>query len=305
MKKQEFEKFEIAGQVAAELRQKLARQVKPGVRWGVLADAAEKVISDLGHKFRPAFPLNISMNEVAAHDTARIGDSRIFPKKALVKIDLGVSYDGFLSDCAKTVMIGMNRTSMVKAAEEALDRAIEIIRPKIKIKEIGKVIESTIQECGFEPIRNLSGHLIQRYNLHAGLSIPNTVKHLSIRESNRKLEEGMVIAIEPFVTESKTDTFVVDGGKPQIFRIPEGKTPKTSLGKKWYQIFKTIPFSARMAARVLPSKKNAYKKIINTIRTENFQEYPPLVEMNGSLVTQAEDTILVGKMGAKILTRVS
>ncbi len=302
MKRQELEKFEISGQIAAELRKKLVKRVKSGVRFGVLADAAEKVILDVGPKFRPAFPLNISVNEVAAHDTARINDSRVIPKKALVKIDLGVSYEGYLSDCARTVMIGLNRSSMIKAAEDALTRAIDLAKPGIKIKEIGALIESVIQDHGYEPIRNLSGHLIRRYSLHAGMSIPNTARHLSFREGNKKLEEGMIIAIEPFVTESKTDTYVVDGGKPQIFRIPDGRTPQTSLGKKWFQAFRTIPFSARMAARMLSSKKNAYKKIINTVRTDKLQDYPPLVEVNGSLVAQAEDTIYIGKLGAKILT---
>lgn len=304
MKKQELEKFEIAGKVAAELRQKLLRQVKPGVRLGVLADAAEKVITDLGPQFRPAFPLNISINEVAAHDTARIDDQRIIPKRAMVKIDLGVSYDGYLSDCARTVVLGMH-SPMVKAAEEALDKAIETARPGIKIKELGKVIEATIQEYGFEPVRNLSGHSIQRYSLHAGLSIPNSSKHLSLREGNKKLEEGMVIAIEPFVTESKTDPYVKDGGKPQIFRIPDGRMPRTALGKKWYRTFRTIPFSARMAARFLANKKSAFKKVLSTVRAEEFQEYPPLVDVNGALVSQAEDTIYIGKQGARVLTRLS
>ncbi len=302
MKKNELEKYEISGQLAAELREKLSRQVKPGVKLGVLADAAENVISELGPKFRPAFPLNISINEVAAHDTARIDDPRSIPPKALVKIDLGVSYDGYLSDCARTIMLGMNRQSLVKSSLEALDKAIEVIKPGLRVKEIGNVIESTIQEYGFEPIRNLSGHLIERYSLHAGLSIPNTPRHLSFRE-NKKLEEGMIIAIEPFATESKEDTYVIDGGKPQIFRVPNGRIPHTSLGKKWLQIFGTVPFSARMAARLLTNKKNAYKRILNTVRREKFQEYPPLVDMHGGLISQAEDTVYVGKFGAKVLTR--
>lgn len=101
---------------------------------------------------------------------------------------------------------------MIEAAESALENAINTIRDGVEIGKIGEVIENTINKFGFKPISNLTGHSIDRWVLHSGLSIPN-VKG----QNSHKLREGDVVAIEPFATDGVG--YVVDKPETYIFRF--------------------------------------------------------------------------------------
>ena len=87
---------------------------------------------------------------------------------------------------------------MITSAEDALNHAILHIKSGLKIEEIGSIIGKKIEEYGFEPIRNLQGHSLNRFTLHAGLSIPNYPM-----KSNKTLKEGQVLAIEPLLQQVK------------------------------------------------------------------------------------------------------
>ena len=97
-----------------------------------------------------AFPLNVSLNEDAAHDTASPGDERLFAKGNVIKLDLGVQIDGYIADTATTVDLG-NNALLLDASHEALEAAIRLVRPGVTAGEIGAVVEREITRRGSGP----------------------------------------------------------------------------------------------------------------------------------------------------------
>ena len=182
-----------------------------------------------------------------------------------------------------------------------MNAAIEAVKPGVKIGEVAKTIQDRIESYGFRPVENLSGHLIKPYILHAGVSFPNVSKPLWHLHLRKKIQKGWVIALEPFATMGKSGA-VQDYQKPQIFSFQKKITFKTSLGKRLYAIYRTLPFSARMAAQHLKLGSNGYKKVTKAVLIEGGNQYHPLIDHNRKMVSQSEDTIIVTSNGAKILT---
>ena len=140
----------------------------------------------------------------------------IFKKDDLVKLDIGVHVDGYVADTAVTADLGNNK-DLVDASKNAVLEALKLATPGRRVSEIGKVIHDEITKLGFSPVKNLSGHGVGKFIIHGPPSIPN----YEIGE-NIILEEGMVIAIEPFASKGigmihETETsniFMVVGKKP-------------------------------------------------------------------------------------------
>lgn len=286
-----------AGKIAHLALEKTCNKVKEGVKISALYDYAVNIITQTGAKL--AFPPNISINEIAAHDSAAIEEKRVIPKNALVKIDLGANVNGMLSDTAKTVCVGGKHTILIRAAEEALRNAISVIEPDIRVSTIGRVIQRSISSHGYRPISNLTGHLIDKGNLHAGLSIPNVERH-GIGGGKARIKIGMILAIEPFVTMGKAGT-VRDSTLPALIYSARGK-PSSNEGKKLYERYKKIPFSLRDANKFLISESIKTDDLGAILKKDKFNGYKPLVESTNGVVAQAEHTIYVTKKGAKVIT---
>ena len=135
-----------------------------------IAEKIESKIIELGGK--PAFPTNLSINEIAAHYTPSYNDETL--AHGLLKVDLGVHIDGFISDTSFSLDLedSEENKKLIEASKKALEEAKKTIEKGIQINKIGKAIQETIESYGFSPIINLSGHQIEQYNLHAGLTIP-------------------------------------------------------------------------------------------------------------------------------------
>src|SRR3989344_5681459 len=174
MEKKEIEKIKKAGEIAKQIKDYIKTIVKPGMLLKEIADKIESKIEELGGK--PAFPVNLSINEIAAHDTPKHDDERV--AEGLLKVDIGVHINGFVADTAISIDLENDPTnkSLIESAESALSEAIKTISQNIELNKIGKAIEKEISPQGFQPIVNLSGHQIQQYTLHAGLTIPNPHK---------------------------------------------------------------------------------------------------------------------------------
>lgn len=258
---------------------------------------ADRSITELGGS--PAFPLNLSFNSVAAHDTAAPDDPRKVPGNCVVKADLGVHVNGWIADTAKSKALGKGKKALklIAAAENALKAAIEVVGPGIKVKEISEIINDTISVAGFRPVKNLTGHSIERYNLHAGISIPNH-KHSSMR-SSPKLREGMIIAIEPFTTPG--DGWVVHSSppKPLIFSLQSTKGAKNYL-QPIEDHFGYLPFAFRWLKD--EEIKISFQELMEFGKRRLIHYYPPLKEQSVALVAQAEHTVLVTSNGAEVTT---
>ena len=187
-----IEKWKKASKIAAEALAYGKTLIKKNSSYNEITEKIEKKIKELGGI--PAFPVQMALNEQAAHFTTDVNEDHEL-KEQLVSLDVGVHIDGYIGDNALTVDLSGKYSELVKASKEAVDNAIKIIQIGTKLGEIGKVIQETIQSYGFSPIKNLSGHGLDLYDIHSYPTIPNFDTG-----DETGLEKGMVIAIEPFAT---------------------------------------------------------------------------------------------------------
>ncbi len=295
-----YNKYKLAGKIIAEVFKdvKSSNLIKPGVKILKIVDYIENMIQEKGGEL--AFPLNLDINEVAAHYTSPINDESVIPEPIdnalLVKLDGGVSIDGYLSDHAITINLGGEKyDKFYEAAYSGLMKAISLIKPGVKINELGKIIQKEIESFDLKPISNLSGHQLKQYNLHAGASVPNIKTDLSYSE---KFEEGDVFAIEPFSTDGSG--YVKNKKQVTIYSLKKSKL-KNAPAKinqslsRIYQQTKGLPFSPRWfsLSDVIFNRLLSLKAI---------REYPVLVDSRKGTVAQAEHTVIVTKDGAEITT---
>jgi methionyl aminopeptidase len=249
----------------------------------------------------PAFPVNVSLNDIAAHYTAEPNDQIVVNDTDVLKIDIGVHVQGYIADTAVTICYNPKYDALVKSAETALNEAVKIAKVNTKASDIGKVIERAISKQGFKPIQNLSGHSLEQYTIHAGRSIPN----IWTIGSSFNLVSNQAYAIEPFVTTKEGQGVVFEGKVRNIFSITSRKPTKEKevdefLEDIWNR-FKTLPFALRWMLGKY-EEKNARQCIDALIKKRNIHAYPILVEGNGKMVAQAEHTLIPSESSINIIT---
>jgi len=296
LSQEELEKYRMAGKLLAEVREQLRPLVKPGVSLLEIAETAEKLIIEKGAK--PAFPCNVSVNEVAAHYSPPMEDSTVVKQGDMVKVDLGAHMDGYIADTAFTVATG-EKAEMVQVVEKALEAAIAAVKPEIDVGEIGRVVEETITAAGFKPIRNLTGHSLARWDLHSGLTIPNVKETLG-----QILKVGDVLAIEPFVTDGAG--FVEDQKGLYIFRylrdVPTRLRMSRELLRDVRRDYNKLPFAERWLAKRM-SKLRLELTLRELVGIGAFWPYYVLAERANGKVAQAEHTVIVTETGCEVTTR--
>jgi len=296
--KEELEKFRLSGRILRETREEMKTYVHENMLIIEVCEKAEGLIRAKGGK--PAFPCNVSINEVAAHYTSPPNDILRIPKGCTVKVDIGVQVDGYVTDTAFTTSFNPEGRSMANTAEHALKTAIENIHGDMALGKIGGLIETTIKNRGFKPISNLTGHSVGRYLIHAGTSIPN-VAQLSLS----KVKTGEVYAIEPFVTLPDAVGRVDDSPQTTIYRLLKPKSVKNEYAKKLLKYieanFRTLPFAERWLNSVVPKEQHpaAFKELLVS---KVIMGYPVFVEVSKKPVAQAEHTVLIKDDGCEVLT---
>ncbi len=288
---------------AVKVAKELARNlIKPGVTFLEIANKCEEAI--IKHGCKLSFPINMSLDSQAAHYSPMIDDPKVIPEKGLLKIDIGSHNDGYIADTAITFNINDDPKlqNYIEAATEALDAAVKLFKPGIKLYEIGEAIAEKILSRGLRPITNLGGHELKRFNLHAGPFVPN-FKDLSHK---KVIQPGEVYACEPFAT-SGVGT-VINGDKSYIYRFVKKvkkNLPYDELNymKKIEQLTQYLPFSPRLIEKHNIIPKNKIQQIINVfIRKRILDHYPLLIEKTGAPVAQQEHTILIDLDGNPIVT---
>jgi methionyl aminopeptidase len=293
-----LQKHQRAGKIAGEVREEMRKTVREGMPIFDICEKAESLIRKKGGK--PAFPCNVSVNEVAAHYTSPPQDKRTVPENSIVKIDIGVHIDGYIADTAVTVCFNPEYYDLTNTAKEALKKAVEILRPGLSMSRFGSTIQKTIKTRGFKPVSNLTGHLIGRYLIHAGKSLPN-VFHIS----TSRVKEGEIYGVEPFTTVAQAAGRVENGEEAHIFRYLKHRSLKDPYAKRLLshirKNFQTLPFTERwLQGCVPPSRyKIAFSELLSS---KTLMSYPVFVEASGKPVAQAEHTILVVKDGCMVLT---
>ena len=295
---EDLEKFEKSGRILAEVREYVKQLSIQGKKVIRICEDVEEKITSLGG--RPAFPCNVGINEVAAHYTSPLDDKTMIPDGSMVKVDFGVELGGCITDTAITLSLNPAYDSMIMAAETALQEALSAVAPGRKLADIGGVVERAVGRYGFKPIRNLTGHKIDRYLLHAGKSVPN----VSGIEGG-KFEAGEIYAIEPFVTLKEAEGAVKETKAAHIFRFVRAKGAKSKgaaeLAQHIQSQYKSLPFASRWVFKEWRNGdvKEAFRELLEN---RSIAGYPVLVEASGGVVSQAEHTVLVTENGCRVLT---
>ena len=285
-----FEAYREAGRIAHRILNAGAGMVRPGASLLETVEAVEEMVLEAGAGL--AFPLNCSLNEAAAHDSASEGDARIFSAGDLVKLDLGVHLDGYVADTAVTVDLG-DHGELVAAARAGLDAAIALARPGVAAGELGAAIQAAIEGRGYRPVANLTGHGLDRYVLHDRPSIPN-VGH----PGGAVLVEGQVVAIEPFA--STGSGLVSEAARTEIYGQIATKPIRLPAARRAFELVRErrgMPFSRRWLD--LPKREIA---LAGLVRQGVFRSYPVLHDVPGSYVAQAEHTLVVLDDGCVVTT---
>ncbi len=292
-----LKKLVKAGEIAKRVREYAEKLVKPGAKLLDIAELLEKRIRELGGE--PAFPVNIGINEVAAHYTPVLSDVTMLPDNSIVKIDIGVHVDGFIADTAVTISLNPAFEGLVEAARLALEKALEAFRPGIRASELGSVIEKAIKSAGYKSIKNLSGHGMARYVIHSGVTIPNFGDVFSWH----RLEEG-VYAIEPFATNGVG--LVEEAPLVTIYALKQKTRRLLQQAEHFYnKVYgerRTLPFTLRWYVRSADEYSSALEVLNLLKKCKCLVEYPVLVEKGRGLVSQFEHTIVVLKNEVVVTT---
>ena len=278
-----------AGKIASEQREKTRRKDHVGSTLLTICESIEREIQEKGGM--PAFPVNVSLNDIAAHYTAEPNDETIVRENDVLKIDIGVHVEGYIADTAVTVSNDPRHDSLIKSAENALNEAVRISKVNTKASEIGKLIENTISNTGFKPIQNLSGHSLAQYTIHAGKSIPN----IRTIGSSFSLLSSQAYAIEPFVTMKDGQGVVFEGNIRNIFAIISRKPVKDEFVNEFltylWNKFRTLPFALRWILDRY-EEGEARRLLDILVKKRNIHAYPILIEGKNKFVAQAEHTIV-------------
>jgi methionyl aminopeptidase len=280
-KKHKIESLTKAGKIAQEVKKYIKPKIQIGTKVLNLIENTEKKIVELDGGW--AFPVNVSINNIAAHYTSPIKDDDLTIKEGdIVKIDLGVHVDGYIVDTAFTISFN---------DEKSLEN---------NTKELGKKIEDIVKGFKFNPIKELGGHQIERWTVHGKKRLPELGA-----QGGDIMEEGEVFAIEIFAstgegTVHNTKYSYIYELNPYAGRVPlRRKTSKQILGHI-NKNYKTLPFAERWLAKDF--RMGVMFGLQELVQQGKIQVHYVLAEQKGEFVAQSEQTILITEDGFKQLT---
>ncbi len=288
-----------AGQVAAKALREGAALCTPGRPVIEVVQAIEASVQSQG--LGMAFPATASLNECAAHWTPTHDDTRVLEDGDLVKLDCGAELNGALSDNAMTVEVGNGNlhTELIETAKACLEEAVSIIGPNCNLGDVGAAIELTAADRGFKTIQNLTGHSLERYNLHAGLTVPNVGMRI-----HRRPRIGDVLAVEPFVTTGQKAR-VENSGPGNIYHFQRSRPQRLPSAKRLLSSVQArhpkLPFAERWLTDVIDPKKLAFN-LAQLQKQTMLKHYPALSEATGGQVAQFEYCVVITEDGCTITT---
>lgn len=291
-----IESYRKAGEILKIIKEESKKLVVSDYKVVDLVEFIENKIIEKGGF--PAFPCNVSINSIAAHYTPNLDTDFVLKSGDYVKVDIGCHIEGCIADTAYTVKVGESDDDLINATQEALKNAIAVVEPGVKTNYIGKIIEDTIKDFNFNPIKDLCGHGLRPYVLHSGITIPNYNSNMGT-----KLKEGDTMAIEPFASTKagklKTSEEVY------IFKYLQDRPLRDPGSKKLLnfikQNYRTLPFAERWLEKNYAGLKINFS-LRTLIRANVIYPYNVLIDSEGGLVSQAEHSLIVTSSGCEVYT---
>lgn len=292
--------------------------IKPGITLKNIAQLIEDKINTeiLFNKDNPlsagiAFPTGLSLNNCAAHYTPNYNETDIILKDSdILKIDYGTQINGVIIDSAFTLYFDSKYDQFIQISKDITNYAVSLSGPDVILGELGNDIEEYIKSKEIEidnkifqlkTMRDLSGHLISKYEIHAGKAVPNIGIHYPVR-----MKEFEFYAIEPFITTGEGNSilkepkshFMLSKNNDKIHTLNKNETMLYNIIKKNYD---KLPFCQRWLYNINQNldhenllKDLENKKIINS--------YPPIYDIENSIISQFEHTIFIKENGIIKLT---
>lgn len=217
---EELQAFKKAGRIMAEIREAMKAATKPGVTTKQLDDIAGRMFEEKGAVSGPKgeydFPgyTCISVNDEVAHG---IPGSRIINEGDIVNIDVSGSYEGYFADTGISFVVGEDEKlqKLCDVAKSSFDRAMTKVKAGSKLNQIGKAVEREANAHGLTVIMNLTGHGLGR-SLHEA---PDHILNYYDAWDTTIMKEGMVLAVEPFISEKAEH--IVESGDGWTFITPD------------------------------------------------------------------------------------
>ena len=210
---EKFEKMKIAGSLASKTLDMLTDYIKPGLSTDKIDKLGYEFIRDNGGYSAPLYyrgftkSLCTSLNHVVCHG---IPSDRILNEGDAVNIDVTAVFDDYYGDTSRMFTIGnvsIKTKNLIDATYESMMRGIKILKPGIKLGDIGFEIQSYVEEKGFSVVRDFCGHGISN-TFHE----PPNILHYGKKNTGLELKPGMTFTIEPMINEGKFDTKILNDG---------------------------------------------------------------------------------------------
>ena len=217
--KEKFEKMKIAGNLAAKTLDMLTENIKEGVSTDYIDKLGYEFIKDNGGYSAPLYyrgftkSLCTSLNHVVCHG---IPSDRVLRDGDAINVDVTAIIDEHYGDTSRMFCIGntsVKLNNLIDTTYESMMRAIKILKPGIKLGDIGYEIQSYVEEKGFSVVRDFCGHGIST-TFHE----PPNILHYGKKNSGMSLEPGMTFTIEPMINEGKYSTKMLDDGWTAVTR---------------------------------------------------------------------------------------
>jgi len=308
--------FRQAAEAHRQVRSHVQDFIKPGLTMIEICEkleaASRALINETGLEAGLAFPTGCSLNNCAAHYTPNNGDKTVLTYDDVCKIDFGTHINGRIIDCAFTVSFNPKYDKLLEAVKDATNTGIKHAGIDVRLCDIGEVIQETMESYEVEldgktyqvkPIRNLSGHSISQYRIHAGKTVPIVKGGDATR-----MEEGEVFAIETFGSTGKgvvhddmetshyMKNFDLANSHVNI-RLPRAKRLLHIITEN----FGTLAFCRRWIDRLGETKYLMALK--NLCDTGVVDPYPPLCDIRGCYTAQFEHTIILRPNCKEIVSR--
>ncbi|PVD24978.1 hypothetical protein C0Q70_15474 [Pomacea canaliculata] len=309
-----YQEMRQAAEAHRQTRRYMQKYIKPGMNMihicETLEDIARKLINENGLEAGLAFPTGCSLNHCAAHYTPNAGDPTVLQYDDVCKIDFGTHINGHIIDCAFTLAFNPKYEQLLAAVKDATNTGIRESGIDVRLCDVGESIQETMESYEVEldgktyqvkPIRNLNGHSVGQYRIHAGKTVPIVKGGDATR-----MEEGEVYAIETFGSTGKgvvhDDMEVSHYMKNfEVGHVPLRLVKSKQLLNVINQNFGTLAFCRRWLDRLGQSKYLMALK--NLCDVGIIDPYPPLCDVKGCYTAQFEHTLILRPTCKEVLSR--